>query len=92
MPFETPYKETYTPGELVYGLGKPRGSLMSEKFGLTGPNIRTVDLSTIDDYATTGDEKASHRRKKRAPRSGSSTARRRATGNTALRLGGNQGN
>lgn len=59
VPFDEPYKTTYEAGELVYGLGKPRGALMSEHFKLSGPNIRTVDLSTINNYATTGDEKGS---------------------------------
>jgi hypothetical protein len=58
MPFEMPYKETYDPGDLVYGLEKERKSLMT-KFGLDGPNMRTVDLTTINNYSTTSNEKSS---------------------------------
>jgi hypothetical protein len=58
MPFEKPFKETYDAGELVYGLENERKGLM-KKFGLDGPNMRTVDLTTINNYTTTGNEKAS---------------------------------
>ncbi|MBD9355908.1 hypothetical protein [Methylomonas albis] len=63
MPFTKPFKDVYDEGDLVYGLGKPRGRLMSEKFKLSGPNIRTVDQSTINNYATTGDEQSAYESK-----------------------------
>jgi hypothetical protein len=63
MPFEPPFREKYEVGDLVYGLGKPRAALMKDRFNLAGPNIRTVDQSTINNYATTGDEQSSYENK-----------------------------
>lgn len=57
MPLEPEYTDKYEEGDLVYGLESERKDLMATKFKLSGPNIRTVSLATINNYATTWDEK-----------------------------------